>query len=118
MTMVKSQGEDVVKAALLDPKYPRTIRILMNRNLSIDKFTTAIIESPEPRMKGQDLSALEEFKEFNPRVDLVEVTEMEMTIRGGMLLLLYKNAVGRIVQIKSAVFTKVLRDMPITEPML
>ena len=48
--------EDRVKA-LLDPATPRTIRIVMNRSLSIDKYTDAIVEALEPRMKGEDLEA-------------------------------------------------------------
>ena len=44
-----------IEAALLDPSYPRTIRIVMNRNLGIDKYTSAIVEALEPRMQGQDL---------------------------------------------------------------
>lgn len=43
--------------ALLDPAVPRTIRIVMNRNLSIEKYTSAIVEALEPRMKGQDAQA-------------------------------------------------------------
>lgn len=109
MSMVKSQGEAEVKKALLDPKYPRTIRIVMNRNLSIEKYTGAIIEALEPRMKGQDLDSLEEFKKLNPKVDLVEGAEMEMTLRGDVLL--YKNAVGGLGQIKSAVFTNAMCDV-------
>lgn len=107
--MIKTQGEAEVKKALLDPSYPRTIRIVMNRNLSIDKYTAAIIEALEPRMKGEDLGALEEFKKLNPPVDLVEGAEMEMTIRGDTLL--YKNAVGGVGQIKSKVFTSALCDV-------
>ena len=109
MSMIKTQGEAEVKKALLDPSYPRTIRIVMNRNLSIDKYTAAIIEALEPRMKGEDLGALEEFKKLNPPVDLVEGAEMEMTIRGHTLL--YKNAVGGVGQIKSKVFTSALCDV-------
>ena len=109
MSMIKTQGEAEVKKALLDPSYPRTIRIVMNRNLSIDKYTAAIIEALEPRMKGEDLGALEEFKKLNPPVDLVEGAEMEMTIRGDTLL--YKNAVGGVGQIKSKVFTSALCDV-------
>jgi hypothetical protein len=48
--------EDRVKA-LLDPAVPRTIRIVMNRGLSIDKYTSAIVEALEPRMAGQDPEA-------------------------------------------------------------
>jgi len=47
---------DRVKA-LLDPAVPRMIRIVMNRGLSIDKYTDAIVEALEPRMKGQDMEA-------------------------------------------------------------
>ena len=50
----KSSVEDIQKA-LLDPTYPRTIRIVMNRGLSIDKYTAAIVESIEPRLHGQEL---------------------------------------------------------------
>lgn len=109
MSVVKTQGEAEVKKALLDSNYPRTIRIVMNRSLSIDKYTAAIIEALEPRMNGEDLGVLEEFKKLNPPVDLVQGAEMEMTIRGDILL--YKNAVGGLGQIKSAVFTKALCDV-------
>ncbi|KAL7527186.1 hypothetical protein ACHAXR_001840 [Thalassiosira sp. AJA248-18] len=109
MSMIKSQGESEVKKALLDPNYPRTIRIVMNRNLSIDKYTAAICEALEPRMNGEDLGSLEEFKKLNPPVDLIQGAEMEMTIRGDVLL--YKNATGGIGQIKSGVFTRALCDV-------
>ena len=99
MSMIKSQGEDEIKKALLDPSYPRTIRIVMNRNLSIDKYTMAIIEALEPRMNGLDDGSLVEFKKLNPPVDLVQGAEMEMTIRGDTLL--YKNAVGGLGQVST-----------------
>jgi hypothetical protein len=70
----KSQNGNVIEQALMDPTYPRTIRIVMNRALSIEKYTTAIVESLKPRMMGQDLEKLEEFKKLNPPVDLVEGT--------------------------------------------
>jgi len=55
MSAVKNSSKETIEQALLDPTYPRTIRIVMNRNLSIDKYTAAIVEALEPRMKGQDL---------------------------------------------------------------
>mmetsp|Transcript_36673 Transcript_36673/g.79174 ORF Transcript_36673/g.79174 Transcript_36673/m.79174 type:complete len:313 (-) Transcript_36673:389-1327(-) len=110
MSMVKNQGESAVKKALLDPKYPRTIRIVMNRNLSVDKYTSAIIEALEPRMADNpDLSSLEEFKKLNPKVDLVDGAEMEMTIRGDVML--YKNATGGLGQIRSLDFTTAMCDV-------
>ena len=106
VSAVKTRSDDDIKKALLDPHVPRTIRIVMNRNLSIEKYTTAIVEALEPRMKGEDLESLEEFKQLNPKVDLVQGAEMEMTIRGDVLL--YKNAVGGLGQIKSVAFTRAL----------
>jgi hypothetical protein len=109
MSMIKSQGESEIKKALLDPSYPRTIRIVMNRNLSIDKYTSAIIEALEPRMNGLDDGSLEEFKKLNAPVDLVQGAEMEMTIRGDTLL--YKNAVGGLgqVSLRDVIFSKPLK---------
>jgi hypothetical protein len=109
MSMIKNQGEAEIKKALLDTSYPRTIRIVMNRNLSIDKYTSAIIEALEPRMNGLDDGSLAEFKKLNPPVDLIQGAVMEMTIRGDTLL--YKNAVGGLGQIKSAAFTKAMCDV-------
>jgi hypothetical protein len=55
MMAVKNASKEEMQKALLDPTYPRTIRIVMNRGLAIDKYTAAIVESLEPRMKGHDL---------------------------------------------------------------
>ncbi|KAI2513188.1 hypothetical protein MHU86_1226 [Fragilaria crotonensis] len=98
-----------VYAALLDPMYPRTIRIVMARGLSIQKFTDALSESLKPRMNGEDLHTLEEFAKLNPSVDLVQGAEMELTIRGDTLL--YKNALGGVGRIQSVVFTRALCDV-------
>ena len=55
MSGIKGQPKDVVQKALLNPMYPRTIRIVMARGLSIQKFTDALSESLKPRMNGEDL---------------------------------------------------------------
>jgi hypothetical protein len=73
MTAVKANPL-LLQEALLNPVYPRTIVIIMNRNLSAAKMTAALIEALEPRMAGQDLDKLEEFKKMNPNVDLVKGT--------------------------------------------
>ena len=109
MSAVKKQNDKAIENALLDPNYPRTIRIVMNRGLSIDKYTAAIVEALEPRMNGQDTEKLEEFKKLNPSVDLIEGAEMEMTIRGDTLL--YKNSLGSVGQIQSDVFCRALCDV-------
>ena len=46
---------------------------------------------------------LEEFKALNPSLDLVKGAEIEITIRGDILL--YKNAMGGVGTIRSEVFT-------------
>lgn len=109
MNAIKSEGRDAIEKALLNPMYPRTIRIVMNRALSIEKYTSAIVESLEPRMNGQDLEKLNDFKKLNPPVDLIEGAEMEMTIRGDTLL--YKNSTGGVGRIQSQVFCEALCDV-------
>lgn len=109
MSAIKTQGSKAISQALLNPAYPRTIRIVMNRSLSIDKYTAAIVEALQPRMNGQDLDKLEEFKKLNPPIDLVEGAEMKMTIRGNTML--YKNSVGGVGQIESEVFCRALCDV-------
>jgi hypothetical protein len=109
MMAVKKGTPDDVEKALLDPTYPRVIRIVMNRGLSTDKFIAAIVEAVEPRLKGKNLETLEEFKGiFTPGVDLAEGDEVEMTIRGETLLL--KTALG-IGEIKSRPFTEAMCDV-------
>lgn len=109
MSAVKSSSPQEIQKALLDPTYPRTIRIVMNRGLSIEKYTAAIVEALGPRMNGQDIEKLEEFKKLNPPVDLVEGAVMEMTIRGNFML--YKNALGGVGQIDSRAFCEALCDV-------
>lgn len=55
MKAVNKSSKQSIEKALLDPSYPRTIRIVMNRGLSIDKYTAAIVESIEPRLQGREL---------------------------------------------------------------
>jgi len=109
MAGIKKEETAIIQKALLDPMYPRTIRIVMNRSLSIDKFTAGIMESLEPRMNGEDLEKLEEFKNLNPKVDLMEGSEMEMTIRGDTML--FKNALGVVGVIRSQVFCEAMCDV-------
>jgi len=108
MAAVKTGSKEDIERALLDPIYPRTIRIVMNRALAVDKFTAGIVESLEPRMKGQELEKLEEFKKLNPPVDLLEGAEIEMTIRGDTLL--FKNAMGGVGSIVSRRFCEAMCD--------
>lgn len=109
MSVMKGQSKEDIQKALLNPMYPRTIRIVMARGLSIEKFTDALNESLKPRMNGEDLQTLDEFKKLNPAADLVQGAEMELTIRGDTLL--YKNALGGVGIIRSAAFCKALCDV-------
>jgi len=46
---------------LLDPSTPRTLRIVMNRTVTMEQVIAALLEVVEPRMHGKDLHALEYF---------------------------------------------------------
>mmetsp|Transcript_26597 Transcript_26597/g.61221 ORF Transcript_26597/g.61221 Transcript_26597/m.61221 type:complete len:242 (-) Transcript_26597:326-1051(-) len=109
MAGVKGNGEKAITDALLNPTVPKTIRIVMNRSLSIDKYTAAIVEALEPRMKGVDLEKLEEFKKLNPPGDLVEGSEMIMTIRGDHMM--YRTSMGSLGVIRSEVFCRAMCDV-------
>lgn len=109
MAAVKSRGDDEIEKALLDPMYPRTIRIVMNRTLTMEKYLAAICDALEPRMGGRDLDKLEEFKKMNPPGDMVEGSEIQMTIRGDTLL--YQNSAGAISAIHSDTFCRAMCDV-------
>jgi len=109
MAAVKKQGPQAIEKALLDPSYPRTIRIVMNRGLSTEKFTAAIVDALSPRMNGENLDKLDEFQKLNPPLDLIQGAEIEMTIRGDTML--YKNCVGGVGQIHSHAFCVALCDI-------
>ena len=74
----------------------------------VDKFINAIVEAVEPRLKGKNLDTLDEFKELFPKVDLTEGDEVEMTIRGDVLLLKTGLGVGTI---RSRPFTEAMCDV-------
>jgi len=109
MASVKKESDEEIEKALMDPMYPRTIRIVMNRTLSMEKYLAAICEALEPRMNGKDLNKLEEFKKMNPPGDMVEGAEVQMTIRGDSLL--YKNSAGAVSAIQSEVFCRAMCDV-------
>ncbi|CAB9526637.1 Chalcone-flavanone isomerase [Seminavis robusta] len=103
------KDDKAIETALLDPNNHRTIRIVMNRSMTMDKYNDAIVESLKPRMNGQDLETLDEFKKLNPSGNLEKGSELIMTIRGDTLL--YKNAMGNVGTIQSAAFTKAMCDV-------
>lgn len=57
MAALKPLSRDDRIKALLDPAVPRIIRIVMNRGLSIEKYTSAIVDALEPRMNAADPEA-------------------------------------------------------------
>lgn len=109
MAAVKKEDDVVIAKALCNPMYPRTIRIVMNRTLSMEKYIAAIVEAVEPRLNGQDLDKLEEFKNMNPPGDMVEGSEVQMTIRGDTFL--YKNSAGHVGAITSQIFCRAMCDL-------
>merc|ERR1712072_422045 len=96
MMAVKTGSRADLERALLDPVYPRTFRIVMNRGLSVSKFIDAIVEAVEPRLKGKSLDPLEEFKAMFPKVDLQEGDEIELEIKGDFLHLKTPRGGGKI----------------------
>ena len=57
------------KSELLDPSTSKTIRVVMARSVGQAKFFAGLREGVEPRMKGRDLSKVDEFIELNPPGD-------------------------------------------------
>lgn len=95
--------------AFMGPAVDKTIRIVMNRGLSVDKFTAAISEALEPRMNGKDLEKLDEFKTLNPPGALLEGAEIIMSLKGDTMY--YRSSFGGQGSIKSAVFVAALNDV-------
>ena len=54
------------KGRLLDPAAVKILRIVLVRNLAKDQFFGAIKKGLKPRMKGRDLSKIDEFLAMNP----------------------------------------------------
>ncbi|GMH83568.1 hypothetical protein TrVE_jg14269 [Triparma verrucosa] len=103
------KGVEDVAAKLNSSSVSKSIRIVMNRSLSVEKYMAAIMEALEPRMNGQDLHHLENFKTMNPPGDLKEGSEMIMTIKGDTMV--YRSSEGGMGTIKSQVFCDALADV-------
>lgn len=103
----KDPAEDI-EQALLDPSFHRTIRIVMYREVDMETCIAAILEAVEPRMNGEDLDILEEFKKLNPPDAFVEGAIIEMTVKGDTLV--YKNVVGDVGTLKSKRFSEAVCD--------
>jgi hypothetical protein len=58
---VIGKGVEEISEKICDPNTPKTIRIVMNRGLSVDKYMAAIMEALEPRMEGVDLDKVRGF---------------------------------------------------------
>jgi len=108
--LMKGMELEQAEKALLDPAVPKTIRIVMNRGLSVEKYSAAILEALEPRMNGNDLEKLEEFKAMNPPGDLIEGSELIMTIRGGDVMM-YRTTAGMLGVIRSGTFCRAMCDV-------
>jgi len=106
---LKGKSDDEICAALCDPGMQKTIRIVMNRSLSVDKYMAAINEAIHPRMNGKDLGTLDKFKAMNPPGELKEGDEMVMTLKGNTMN--YRSSSGGIGQIQSEAFVRALADV-------
>ncbi|CAJ1897654.1 unnamed protein product [Cylindrotheca closterium] len=103
-----STGEGSIEQVLLDPSINRTIRIVMYREVDMETCITAILEALEPRMNGDDLDKLEEFKKLNPTDAFLEGAIIEMTVKGDTLV--YKNVIGNVGSLKSERFAEAVCD--------
>mmetsp|Transcript_27081 Transcript_27081/g.30368 ORF Transcript_27081/g.30368 Transcript_27081/m.30368 type:complete len:217 (-) Transcript_27081:45-695(-) len=108
--------EKVVVTALLNPTYPRTIRIVMNRALSVDTFVGGIVKSVEPRLKkGKEKVVTPEtftaFTKLFPKNNLQKGDEFRFIIRDDILLIQY--GVDRVggKSIQSRLITEALCDL-------
>jgi len=104
---IYSNGKSIEE--LLDQNTDITIRIVMNRGLSVEKYTAAIAEALEPRMKGEDMHKLEDFKKLQPPGDMPEGAENVMTIKGDTMH--FRSSLGGLGSIKSSVLCAALRDV-------
>mmetsp|Transcript_9741 Transcript_9741/g.9446 ORF Transcript_9741/g.9446 Transcript_9741/m.9446 type:complete len:218 (+) Transcript_9741:97-750(+) len=109
--------EKVVVTALLNPTYPRTIRIVMNRALSVDTFVGGIVKSVEPRLKkGKEKVVTPEtftaFTELFPKNNLQKGDEFRFIIRDDILLIQYGvDGEGEGKSIQSRPITEALCDI-------
>jgi len=113
--------EEVVTALFINPTYPRTIRIVMNRALSVEKFVGDIVESVEPRlntMRGKEKVVTPEtftaFKELFPKVDLKEGDEFRFVIQYDVLLIESYNG-GSEDGVATTAGSSSIQCRPITE---
>jgi len=132
---IKKKNDDlqkeVVTAALLNPTYPRTIRIVLNRALSVETFVGGIVKSVEPRLNTKKGKFWKEqvvtpetftaFKELFPKVDLKEGDEFRFVIQDDVLLIESYNVYnGSVVAedgggVARAESSSSIRSRPITE---
>jgi hypothetical protein len=106
---LKGASDDDIASALCSKAVNKTIRIVMNRGLAVDKYMAAINEAIQPRMNGKDLECLDKFKAMNPPGELKEGDEMIMTLSGNTMN--YRSSAGGIGKIDSEVFVNALADV-------
>jgi len=119
LDVIKKGNKNDIEKALLDPTYPRTIRMVMNRGLSADTFVNGCIKSVEPKLKGTKqvtVATFDKFKSLFPKTDLSEFDEFEFFISGDILLITSGSSSGRRVvdggnrSMQSRPFTEALCD--------
>lgn len=114
-----SDDTDACEEALLNPHNHRTIRIVMNRTLTMDQIISALMDALEPRMQGQDLHTLEEFSKLKDYGSMHKGEEILLTLAGDKMTCKCSNGGNGFIQ--SEVFTKAVCDVyfgknPISPP--
>lgn len=97
------------QAALLDPHKHRILRIVMNRQLTMDAVISALMDALEPRMNGKDLWALDEFSKLRNYGSLQPGEEIILTIQGENIECRCSNGGTSVVH--SEVFTRAVCDI-------
>lgn len=114
------QGEtkETIQKYLIQPHpdHSRTIRIVTYRSISIETYTSAVMDALRPKLKSimEENDDFEEylqnlqrdFKTLNPDQDIEEGTVIEMTIKGDTMS--YWSSVGGTGEIKSKDFCRAL----------
>lgn len=97
-TSVIKPGIDM-RTLIMDPKYPKVFRLVMNRTVSSGLYKRAIYDAMAARMEGQDMDKLHEMSRQEMPKYLDKGTEIFLFVKGNKLRLQMGNKAGEIESI-------------------
>lgn len=92
-----------MRTLIMDPKYPKIFRLVMNRTISSGLYKRAIFDAIAPRMGGQDMDKLHEMSRQEMPNYLNKGMEILVFVTGNKLRLQNGDKAG---EIKSIVLTR------------